>query len=404
MNNLELYKDKQVALSNALIQAKKKTSLLESKIELLAIYKLKDESKIIEKKDIEGKKYSVHMVELYPSEIRRLTEKKGGSIYSQMATAAVELKRKVFIYADPANDEFKMDTLYGEVIYRDGTMRVEFNPQTEFLFSDLTDNFTKLDLGICFNFRTSAGFMLYKLLRTYMYTLPEIDLELMQEEQQSIVKKFSLAELRLHLGFVDIDQPEIKKEGMKAHPSAEKMVELQDYRPSRNSYRRWSDLYNRCIKPGIDEINGMPSDIFISKIDTVKGAHGKIEEVIFYFQKNKNFYGPRKPKKAKEKFTPEQIDDFVDELRPILKDVEFKTKDLKLIAQAAEYDYDKIVSAYKIMMKSKNVENAVGFMLSAIRDGYKEPVTVKSSKGFNDFEQREYDYAELERDALYNVG
>ena len=404
MNNLELYKDKQVALSNALIQAKKKTSLLESKIELLAIYKLKDESKIIEKKDIEGKKYSVHMVELYPSEIRRLTEKKGGSIYSQMATAAVELKRKVFIYADPANDEFKMDNLYGEVVYRDGTMRVEFNPQTEFLFSDLTDNFTKLDLGICFNFRTSAGFMLYKLLRTYMYTLPEIDLELMQEEQQSIVKKFSLAELRLHLGFVDIDQPEIKKEGMKAHPSAEKMVELQDYRPSRNSYRRWSDLYNRCIKPGIDEINGMPSDIFISKIDTVKGAHGKIEEVVFYFQKNKNFYGLRKPKKAKEKFTPEQIDDFVDELRPILKDVEFKTKDLKLIAQAAEYDYDKIVSAYKIMMKSKNVENAVGFMLSAIRDDYKEPVTVKSSKGFNDFEQREYDYAELERDALYNVG
>ncbi len=404
MNNLELYKDKQVALSNALIQAKKKTSLLESKIELLAIYKLKDESKIIEKKDIEGKKYSVHMVELYPSEIRRLTEKKGGSIYSQMATAAVELKRKVFIYADPANDEFKMDNLYGEVVYRDGTMRVEFNPQTEFLFSDLTDNFTKLDLGICFNFRTSAGFMLYKLLRTYMYTLPEIDLELMQEEQQSIVKKFSLAELRLHLGFVDIDQPEIKKEGMKAHPSAEKMVELQDYRPSRNSYRRWSDLYNRCIKPGIDEINGMPSDIFISKIDTVKGAHGKIEEVVFYFQKNKNFYGLRKPKKAKEKFTPEQIDDFVDELRPILKDVEFKTKDLKLIAQAAEYDHDKIVSAYKIMMKSKNVENAVGFMLSAIRDGYKEPVTVKSSKGFNDFEQREYDYAELERDAIYNAG
>lgn len=400
MNNLALYKDKQVALSNALIQAKKKTSLLESKIELLAIYKLKDESKVIEKKDVDGRLYSVHVVELNSGEIRRLTEKKGGSIYSQMATAAYELKRKVFIYADPENNEFKMDNLYGEITYKDGTMRVEFNPQTEFLFSDLKDNFTKLDLGICFNFRTSAGFMLYKLLRTYMYTLPDIDLELMQEEQQSIAKKFSLAELRLHLGFVDIDQPEIKKEGMKAHPNVEKMVELQDYRNSRNSYRRWSDLYNRCIKPGIDEINEMPSDIYISNIETIKGAHGKIEEVIFYFQKNRNFYGVKKPKKADTKLTAEQIDDFIDELRPIFKDVEFKTKDLKVIAQAAEYDRDKIVNAYNVMMKTGNVENAVGFMLSAIKDGYKEPVSMKKTKGFNDFKQRKYDFEELEREAV----
>ncbi|MCR5420428.1 MAG: replication initiation protein [Lachnospiraceae bacterium] len=400
---IDVYKEKQVALSNALIQAKEKTSLLESKIELLAIYKLKDDCKTIEKKDAKGNRYDVHAVTLNTGEIKRLADRKGGGVYTQIAEAAIELKRKLFIYAEPGKDQFRMDNLYGEVTYDKGKLTVEFNPSTEYLFTELKNNFTKLNLGICFAFKSNGGFQLYKLLRTYMYTLPEVELELLQEEQQYISKEYNVSELRLQLGYVNIDQPEIKKEGMKNHPDSEKMVELE----KKPKYKRWNDFYNRVIAPGIEEINEI-SDIYISKIEPQRGAHGKIESVIFYCQNNKSYYKGKekvkvKNKEEKRKLTEDEIDDFIDDIRDICKGIDFKTKDLKVIAEASEYDKDKISKAYKILTTSDNINNAVGFMLKAIKEDYEEsPGYSKEEKknGFNDFNQRKYDYAELEREAV----
>ena len=397
---IEVYKEKQVALSNALIQAKEKTSLLESKIELLAIYKLKDDCKTIEKQDVNGNRYDVHAVTLNTSEIKRLADRRGGGIYTQIAEAAVELKRKLFIFSEPEKDQFKMDNLYGEVTYDKGKLTVEFNPETEYLFTELKNNFTKLNLGICFAFKSNGGFQLYKLLRTYMYTLPEVELELLQEDQQYISKEYNIAELRLQLGYVDIEQPDIKKEGMKAHPDSEKMVDLE----KKPKYKRWNDFYNRVIAPGIEEINEI-SDIYISKLEPQRGAHGKIESVIFRCQNNKSYYkGKEKTKakvKEKKKLTEEQIDDFIDELRLLCKDVEFRTRDLKTIAEEAGYDKSVIEKAYTVMTDSYgNIDNAVGFMLKAIKEGYEEPISFQNKKranDFNSFEQRKYDYTELEK-------
>ena len=394
-DSLDVYKGKQVALSNALIQAKEKTSLLESKIELLAIYKLKDDCFTIKKKDARGHSYDVHAVTLSANEIKRLTDMKSGTIYEQIAAAALELKQKIFIYAEPEKDQFRMDNLYGEVTYKTGKMTVEFNPSTEHLFSELKNNFTKLNLGICFAFKSNGGFQLYKLLRTYMYTLPEVELELLQEEQQYISKEYNVSELRLQLGYVDIDQPEIKNEGMKSHPDSEKMVELE----KKPKYKRWNDFYNRVIEPGIEEINRI-SDIYISGVEAQKGAHGKIKSLIFCCQYNKNYYAGKEKVANKKRLTEEQKDDFIDEVRMICKDVEFKTRDLKTISEAAGYDINQIEKAYRILMSKENVENAVGFMLDAIRKGYEEPTGFHKKTSFNDFKQRKYDFDELEKDVV----
>lgn len=390
---IDVYKEKQVALSNALIQAKEKTSLLESKIELLAIYKLNDECITIEKKDAKGRAYDVHAVVLGTREIKRLADKKGGGIYTQIADAAIELKRKLYIYAEPDKDQFRMDNLYGEVSYDKGKLTVEFNPATEHLFTELKNNFTKLNLGICFSFKSNGGFQLYKLLRTYMYTLPDIDDELLQEDQQYISKEYNISELRLQLGYVDINQPDIKKEGMKSYPDSEKMVQME----KKPKYKRWSDFYNRVIAPGIEEINAI-SDIYIPKIEYGRAAHGKVESVIFYCQYNKNFY-KEKDKDRKKTLSPDEIDDFLDDIRHECKDIDFRTKDLKSISEAAGYDKEKIIRAYEIM-KGSDVDNAVGFMIAAIKKGYEKQVKSTKKNGFADFKQRKYDFKELEKDAI----
>ncbi len=388
---VDVYKDKQVALSNALIQAKKaKASLLENKLELLGIYKLKDECKTVIKKDAEGNNYEVHAVTLSTREVKRLTDHKGGGVYTQIAEAAVELKKKIFIYAEPDKNRFRMDNLYGEVTYDRGKLTIEFNPATEYLFTELQNNFTKLNLGIAFNLSHLGSFQLYKVLKPQMYILPDIELNRSQEEQQSISKEYNLSELRLQLGYVDLEQPDIKKEGMKAHPDSEKMAELE----KKPKYKRWNDFYNRIIAPGVEEINKI-SDIYISDIEPRKGAHGKIESVIFYCQHNKEYYKKNKKKKESIKMTEEQIDDFIDEIRPLL-DEDFKTKDLKAIAEASEYDKKKILKAYGVLKQTSNINNAPGFMIDAIKKGYTN--TGKST--FNKFEQRKYDYEELEREAL----
>jgi len=50
--------------------------------------------------------------------------------------------------------------------------------------------------------------------------------------------------------------------------------------------------------------------------------------------------------------------------------------------------------------KASDVNNFVGWMIDAIRTGYGRPVRSGKVNKFNNFEQREYDYDELEKELL----
>lgn len=403
-NNINmLYENKYVALSNALIQAREKTSLLESKIELLAIYRLIDEMNTREREDSEGNIYSVHSVTINSSEIRQLICRKGGSLYGQIEAAAYELKQKMYYYRDPGNNRFTMASLYGTVEYMDGKLTIDFNPDTEHLFLELKDNFTKLRLDIAFKFQTNGGFQLYKLLKSYAYSLPSIDESLPQEQQETIAKQYSLSELRLQLGYVDLNQPEVKKEASKKNPDAEKMASLE----KKPKYKRWVDFYNRVIEPGLKEVNQI-SDIYISSIEKICGAHGRVDGVIIKIQNNKQYYLDHTQEKkgkrdlSKEKtnieISEEEIDDFIDELRDLFEE-KLKTKELKSIAEASNYDMEKIKKVYAIAKSgSGDIENITGFMISGIKNGYENVKGQKSNLGkskFDNFDGRDVDYDEL---------
>lgn len=412
----ELYGDKQIALSNALVQAREQANLLESKIELLAIYRMNDDIRTKTKKDAKGKDYDVHYVELKSSEIKSLMGRCGGSIYQQIEAAAIMLKQKLYIYRD--EDQFKMDSLYGAVEYKKGgSLNIEFNPETEHLFLELKENFTLLKLDIAFKFKTNGGFQLYKLLKSFAFKLPDIDMSLSQEEQGYLIKEYSLSELRLQLGYVNLNQPDIKKEGSKANPDVEKMNNLE----KKPKYRRWVDFNARVIEPGVKEINKM-SDIYIASVTKVCGAHGKVEGVAIKFQNNKTYYESHMSQESQSDrdvaneqeetvvLSEEELDDFIDEMSNILT-YNFKTREKKAIAESANYNIERIKKAQEVLAsyeKHHEIDNVYGFIIKAIENGYEPGMKgeKKSSKnGFHNFEQREYDeayYDELEKVLLKN--
>ena len=258
-------------------------------------------------------------------------------------------------------------------------------------------------MDIAFKFQTNGGLQLYKCLKSIAYDL-SIDPDLSQEEQQCMQKEYSLSELRLQLGYVDLNQPEIQKEGLKVHPDADKISNLE----KKPKYRRFNDFYKRVLEPGIKEVNSI-SDIYIDSIEKICSAHGKVDGAVFRIQMNKDYYVKHNEEIKKDpaaasssELTEDQIDEFIDEMRIIISE-DLKTKDLKTIAKESGYDMEKIKKAYEIAEKTGNIDNLVGWMISAIKKEYSSPTSKKKkirANSFNNFKSRNYDYDALTKEFL----
>lgn len=82
----------------------------------------------------------------------------------------------------------------------------------------------------------------------------------------------------------------------------------------------------------------------------------------------------------------------------ILSDLSLDNKDIDRIVSAAKGDSTKIDNAYKALQAYRRpVESVVGFLIDAINKGYKtvshQPTSINS---FQNFQQRDYDFNELE--------
>lgn len=390
------YEDQYVALSNALIRSKEKTNLLESKIEVLSIYRLKEEPKTIIKKDAEGKDYSVHYVDLKAAEIGALQERsmKSSSIYEDIFQISLALKKKTNIIWDKDSKGYKLVSLYDDISYRDGILHIEFNPSSEYLFLEMADNYSKLSLPILFAFKHNGGFQLYKLLKSYAYNLPPIDLTLTQEELPYYSISFSLSELRMSLGYVDLTQVDINAEAHKKHPNFEKMDEME----KKPKYKRWVDFENRVISPGKKEINKQ-SDIYIKELVPVKsGRGGKISDIVIYIQHNLAYYksleiipddsaeedkdGLKKYKviknaMSKENEPNEEENKLVDDLYNYFAEINLSKTQCLILLRDAEYDVNLIYSVYEKAKEKPYIRDLMAWMRAAIKDGgYEEPISL----------------------------
>lgn len=78
-------------------------------------------------------------------------------------------------------------------------------------------------------------------------------------------------------------------------------------------------------------------------------------------------------------------------------------KDIKAICKASNYDIEKIRNAYNIAQETPNITNLVGFMIKAIQEEYTVPVKKKGrpkKNKFNNFDERQYNFDDLEKGIL----
>lgn len=413
------YKNEFITIDNSIVRAREKTNLLESKIEILAIHHLDKNSKIKEKKDNYGNTYQVNYVVLSAKEIQQLMGRDDGDTYNDIRHAAFALKEKYLIVENKESRQFVLRSMYGDVAYDNGSLYVEFNPDVQDLFLDMKEKFTKLSLPIMFSFKKNGGFQLYKVLKSYAFSpnLPKIDMKLSQSELPSYRISYELTDLRMVLGYVDINQDKLKEEASKKNPNFEKMAK-EEKKPQ---YKRWSDFNVRVIEPGVKEINTI-SDIYISEVvKNTSGRGGRVTSIDFYIQHNKAYYEAQQEDVLQEdknsdvvkELSNEQKADFYDEILDIIEE-KIKIKDAMTIAEASLYDIERIKTAYEVLkLYSKNHKevNVVGFVLKAIKENWEPDISTKSSSSkedsvsktkFSNFNERDYDYEEFIKDILKN--
>lgn len=383
---LSKYKDQYAIMSNYLAQAMEKTNLLESKIELLAINYLNKGVKQTVKIDPNGNKYNVNYVIISSSDIRALTGRQNsGSLYEQMKGVAIALKRKIHLIEDEKKKGFRAISMYGDVAMENGKLYIEFNTEAEFLFLGLSKDFAQINLEIAFAFKSNGGLQLYKAFTSHIYKLEPIDLTKKQEELPYLEISYTVPELRLTLGYVDLTQKNIELEAQKKHPNFEKMSEM-DKKPK---YKRWVDFYKRVIEPGVKEINKI-SDIYIKEVECVKvGRGGKIENVIFRIQRNKKYHENSKTTERGMDFVTKTEDgndivephfsftaEQIESARDIMSGYSLSDADIELLLKEADGDFDLLERVYKLSRQQSHIRNLMAWLRSAIRDNYDDSQSV----------------------------
>lgn len=88
-------------------------------------------------------------------------------------------------------------------------------------------------------------------------------------------------------------------------------------------------------------------------------------------------------------------------LPPHIKEKELPASSLFTIYYTANKDYNLIAEKYKVALTVKDIKNLSGLIVNAIKGNYPMPIKVKNQSGsFNDYEQRAYDFDELEKKLL----
>ena len=100
------YKNQYITISNDMIRSREKTTLLESKIEALAMFYMSKDLKKKDKVDPEGNTYKVEYVEVPVKEVSALMPRKfdkyvDGRTYEEIKAAAISMKQKIFIIENP---------------------------------------------------------------------------------------------------------------------------------------------------------------------------------------------------------------------------------------------------------------------------------------------------------------
>lgn len=386
-NEIVPYENSFYKKSNFLISAKYKSTLLENKLLAISLFRVRE--------DDNGDLLS----EITTPEIRKILGKSNGSLFDQLKLCAKGFASRQISMYNKENNEFAIVNIIATASYQNGVFCIRYNKDIKNFLYNLQSNYTNLNVGVLMKFRSVYSFRLYELLKSKAYYPKNA------QETGNIFKiTYSLAELKLELGAVNSNTTKVQKLLVGKNPDFEKAVEVAEEK----TFSRWSDFKAKVLEVAIKEINGMPeTEMYITYDVGRKGVGGKIHEVYFTVEllnckkretsQNDSIVDVESINPNLEKITMELILN----CNNLMKDQNLSFSDLNAIILAGAADYEKIKEKYALYKKQKDVNNFVGWMVAALRNGYGD---VRKNP-FNEFMEsgEEVDWDAFERDFVSNT-
>lgn len=224
-----------------------------------------------------------------------------------------------------------------EYFIDEGTVELCFDPKLKPYLLQLKNRFTKLDLEQVIKFNSHYSCRIYELLKQYERIGSRI---------------FTIEELRI-------------------------MFCIED-----NEYPLYADFKRRVIIQSQKEIN-KKTDIHF-EIEQIKTGR-KVTQLKFIIKTNSKIL------KDDAKY--------IEEIKNIF-DEDITAANAEKIYRAANKNMDIIKEKYILLQQQKDIKNVVGWIIKAIKEDYKTNEVKGKIDSFNDYEQRDYDYDDLEKKLL----
>ncbi len=344
--------------------------------------------------------------ELSGQELQAFLGKRYGSQYDTIkqlltrkrASSAPSLLDWKIIVCNDEKEEIEVSNIITDGRFKNGSLKVIFNKSVKDRLIGYKNNYTMLDRTIISGFTSNYSYQLYQIFKK------TIDRErAITKEAGPFELDFDLVDLKVQLGVVAADTDNILYKAVTDNSVVTyDEIEKIDDKELVKKLQEYGDFRRYAIETAKKEINKI-SDITMDYEKMTKGRGGKGVGFKFFI-KYKEQVNPSDESSVQEK----EVDlfDFIDEMREVFSDISLPTKDMKAIAEASDFDMQKIKTAYCVMKSIKGgVDNPTGFLIKAIKENYKAPSSVQKGKGknaFNDFPQNKYNFKELEKRLVDN--
>jgi plasmid replication initiation protein len=288
---------------------------------------------------------------------------------------------------DRENGKIEAHQVVTDASFKNGTLVLRYNNYLTDKIVNLQKDYTVLSLAETLSLKSVYSLRLYEMLKSaYDYQ------RAITKRQGELVVEYDLTELKLELGIITSGgSKEIKAELEKENPDYEKIEKLAE-KTDQTKYKEYKIFNRNVLSKAKEELNNKTS--IQVDYEPIKSGRKTVGIRFFVIKKDASNIDPGKVIKVNN-------DEVLDQLIDLMHDT-FKLREIKEIAEEAEYNYDKIEKAYEYMKNySKEIEVPVAFMKECIRNEYylqKKPKTKATSTSFGKFDQRNYNnYEELER-------
>lgn len=356
-----------VRVPNQIIEAKRRTSIIEEQIMWLSMAHLDDAyyKKVVS--SATGVENKMLVLDLKVKEFAELAGKDVDSYYRKIKNACPgAAKRQMAIKrVENGHASYKYQQFFDNIVYNDGdaSITVTFAVGIQDYIFSMASGFTPLALRVLFKFTKPWSSRLYENLRSHCY---EKKYGHNRDKDGKYIIRYSYSDLKLTLGIIDPEDKAVQSILQERDPDFEEA----EHKATDVKYTDWTDFKRHVLEPSLKEINA-GTDIFVS-YDTVTTGR-RISTVIFsveLIQPDEDIL------KNQGKISEEEANEMAAGLMFELKEsnIIFTFKETLQIVNIADGDIERIQRNLDLLKKAieRNtvIDSYYGWLATAIKKDY----------------------------------